>query len=230
MKFAVAFLLAQALEAGEPLPVDEALAAYETVVPELRSHEARINAETGTLGAAEPDFGRSGMTPEAAITAGSGNVADHVLGEWEVGGHGVVIPGDRPFEIPATLYRYSVRQYSGPIDYHTYHRAERGIVFHTFGTIQRIGNAECQTTRGISVISREAWRDWPAQTAVALFSAARMTRDDSRTYCILYRPTENGRFSQLAYTPEGEPYVSTNQDAQAFVVTSRVEAISRIFD
>lgn len=56
-----------------------------------------------------------------------------------------------------------------------------------------------------------------------------MTRDDRRTYCILYGPVDGSRYAQLSYTPEGEPY-SGNEDPQTFVVTSRAEAVSRLFD
>jgi hypothetical protein len=170
------------------------------------------------------------MTAASAITAGMGSAAEHVLGEWEVGGHGVVVPSDRPLAIPEGLHRYSVREYSGPVDYHTYHRAVPGIVFHTFGTVRRIGNAECQSVKGIEIISRESWRDWSPEAALNAFSAARATRDDPRTYCIVYRPAGSNRFQQLAYTPDGEPYIAVNEDAQQFVVTSRTEAIARILE
>lgn len=182
------------------------------------------------MGPTEPDWETSGISAESAIAAGRGSAAEHVLGEWEVGGHGVVVPGDRALAIPEELRRYSVREYSGQVDYHTYHRAAPGIVLHTVGTVRRIGNAECQTTEGVEIISRESWQDWSSETAFAVFAAARMTRDDSRTYCIIYHPVESNRFSQLAYTPDGEPYIAVNEDGQTFIVTSRAEATSQIFE
>jgi hypothetical protein len=230
MNIAVTLALLQVAGAVEALPIDERMAAYEAVVPELRENSARIESDIGRLGRREPGWETSGMSAESAITAGTGSVAEDVLGEWEIGGHGVVLPVERPLAIPQGLRRYSVRDYSGPVDYHTYHRAEAGIVFHTFGTVRRIGNAECQTPEGIEIISRGAWRDWPTEIAIAVFSAARMTRDDPRTYCIIYRAGGSNRFSQLAYTPGGEPYITVNEGAQTFVVTSRAEATSRIFD
>lgn len=230
MNLVVALALVQAAGAVEPLPVDEMLAAYDAVLPELREREIRIDAEIGAVGRIEPGWEGSGISAESALTAGKGNAAEHLLGEWEVGGHGVAIPGDRPLVIDEKLRRYSVRGYSGPVDYHTYHRAAPGIVFHTLGSARRIGNAECQTTEGVEVISRVPWQDWPAETALKVFSAARMTRDDRRTYCIIYDPLEDSRYAQLAYTPEGEPYVAVNEDPQTFVVSSRAEAVSRLFD
>lgn len=139
-------------------------------------------------------------------------------------------PGDRPLAVPQDLRRYSVRDYAGPVDYHAYNRLSPGIVVHSFGSATRIGNAECHRYEGIELISRHAWRNWPQEEAVIAFSIARASRDDSRTYCIVYRPVDNGRFRQLSYTPEGRPYVSLNEDDQAFVVTPHAEAAARIFE
>ena len=229
MNLLAALALVQAAGAVEPLPIDDVMAAYEAVLPGLRERETRIDAEIGAVGSVEPGWERSGISAESALIAGKGNAAEHLLGEWEVGGHGVAIPGDRPLVIDEKLRRYSVRSYSGPVDYHTYHRAASGIVFHTLGTVRRIGNAECQTTEGVELISRVPWQDWPAETALMVFSTARMTRDDRRTYCIIYGPVDGNRYAQLSYTPKGEPY-SGNEDPQTFVVTSRAEAVSRLFD
>lgn len=225
MTVAVAFAIIQAAGAIEALPVD----AYEAAVPELREIEARTEEEIGRLGPTEPGWATSGMSAESAIAAGTGSATEHVLGEWEAGGHGVTIPGDRPLIIPQDLRRYSVREYHGSVDYHTYHRPLPGIVIHTFGTVTRIGNAQCQHTKGIELISRQEWQDWSPPTALTAFSLARLTRDDSRTYCTIFRPAGNGRFSQLAYTPEGQPYVAANEGAQTFVPTSHAEAGARIF-
>jgi hypothetical protein len=230
IKIAIAFALVQAAGAVEPLPLDERMAEYEALFPDLRQVEARIEAEIGRLGPVEPGWEMSGLTPQAAISAQAGNEADHVLGEWEVGGHGVVIPGDRPLALPEGHRRYSIREYGGRVDYHIYHRAVPGIVFHTVGIVRRIGNAECLTTLGMEIVSREAWQDWPEEAAFTAFAAARMTRDDRRTYCMIYRAAGSDRFEQLAYTPEGRPYLVGIDDGQRFVVTPRAVAATRIFE
>lgn len=230
MNIALALILLQVAGEAETLPIDERMAVYEAVIPGLRGRAAQIEADIGRLGPVEPGWEMSGLTTESAISAGPGGVESHVLGEWEVGGHGVVVSGDRPLATPEGLHRYSVREYSGPVDYHTYHRSERGIVFHSFGTVRRIGNAECQASLGIEILSQASWQDWPIETAISVFSTARMTRDDPRTYCVVYNPIEGNRFAQMAYTPAGEPYISVNEDAQAFAVTSRADATSRLFE
>lgn len=129
MNLVVALALVQAAGAVEPLPIDDVMAAYEAVLPDLRERETRIDGEIGAVGRIEPGWERSGISAESALTAGKGNAAEHLLGEWEVGGHGVAIPGDRPLVIDEKLRRYSVRGYSGPVDYHTYHRAASGSSF-----------------------------------------------------------------------------------------------------
>lgn len=229
MLAAAVFAIIQATGPSEVLPIDARMAEYEAAMPELERIEALTEAEIGSLGPMESGWATSGISGAAAIDARRGNVAEHVLGEWERGGHGVVTSGDRPLRVPQDLHRYTVREYDGSIDYHAYHRLSPGVVIHTFGSVIRIGNAGCQQYQGIELISREAWRNWSPRTALSAFGTARATRDDARTYCTIFRPVDNGRFLQLAYTPEGRPYIALNEDGQAFVVTSHAEAAARIF-
>ena len=230
MSIVVAFVVILGAATVETLPIDEALAAYEAALSKLRETEAEVDAEIGAVGPVQAAWQTTGMSAEAALSAEAGSAAEHVLGEWEVGGHGVAIPGDRPFGVTEQLRRYSVRTYEGPVDYHTYHRAAPGIVFHSFGTVRKTGNAECQSTQGLEIISRSDWTEWPAETAVRVFSAARMTRDDRRTYCIIYKSVALGRYAQLAFTPGGQPYTAVNAVPQIFVATPRADANSRLFN
>lgn len=229
MIVAVALAMLQAAGAVETLPIDERMAAHEAAVPGLRAAEARVEEQIGRLGIAEPGWDRSGVSAASAIAGRGDSADDDVLGEWEVGGHGVVIAGDRPLAVPRELRRYSVRDHGGPVDFHTYHRLLPDVIIHSFGPVTRIGNAECHHARGIELISRQAWRDWPEPTQIIAFAVARLARDDRRTYCMIYRPVANGRYSQLAYAPDGRPYIVANEDPQAFVVTRRAEAGARIF-
>jgi len=226
---AAVFAILQATGAAEALPIDARMAAYEAAIPRLREIEVRTEGEIGRLGPPEADWATSGLSAASAIAARRGDTARHVLGEWERGGHGVAIRGGRPLAVPQDVHRYSVRGYDGPVDYHSYHRLSPGIAIHMFGPMTRIGNADCQRYQGIELISRDAWRAWSPEAALVAFSIARATRDDSRTYCIIYRPVENGRFLQVAFTPDGRPYITLNEDGQAFVMTSRAEAAARIF-
>ena len=191
MLAAAVFAIIQATGATEVLPIDARMAAYEAAIPELEEIQARTEEEIGRLGPMESGWATSGISAASAITARRGNAAQHVLGEWEKGGHGVVTSGDRPLRVPQGLHRYTVREYDGSVDYHTYHRLSPDIVIHTFGSVIKIGNAECQQTQGIELISREAWRNWSPRGALIAFSIARATRDDSRTYCIIFRPIDN---------------------------------------
>ena len=219
----------QAAAPAEVLPVDERMAAYEAAFPGLPETAAEIDADLGRLGPAEAGWSTSGASVPSAIAARHGDPEQHVLGEWVRGGHGVSSPGDRPLRVPSTFRRYSVRDYNGPVDFHYYHRPAPGIVIHTFGAARNIGNAACWRSQGIEVISRDRWQDWSERTAVVAVGLARWTRDDSRTYCTIYGPTGDGGFRQLAYTPEGRPFLFVNEDAQVFTVTTRAEAEARIF-
>jgi hypothetical protein len=224
-----AFALLTLAEPPEALPVDARMAEFEAAMPWLRRIEERAEAEIWQLGPAEPGWTTSGLSPEAAIAARGGKVEEHVLGEWLRGGHGVSVAGDHPLTVPPGLHRYLVRGYEGPVDYHSYHRITPGVVIHTFGAATRIGNAHCQRSQGVELIAQEAWRSWPTETAILAFAVARITRDDPRTYCILYRLTGGGRVSQLAYTSEGRPYLTANQDPETFAITPRAEAAERMF-
>ena len=174
------------------------MARFEAAVPELRAIQARAEEDIGRLGPPEPSWATTGLSPEATIAAGSGTVDEHVLGEWEQGGHGVSIAGDRPLGAPARAHRYTVRGYEGPIGYHNYHRVAPGLVIHMFGAATRIGNAECQRSQGIELIAHEDWRSWSARKTLQGFGMARATRDDPRTYCMLYRPAAGGGFAQVS--------------------------------
>lgn len=215
--------------ATELLPIDAVMEAYEAAIPNLKAITAKTETEIGKVGPAEPKWETLGISAAAALIAGRGTVDQHVLGEWEKGGHGVTIEGDRPLEVPQKLNRYLVREYRGSIDYHTYHRNPGGTVIHTFGSATALGHSRCTRSQGIELISATAWREWSGETALMAFGMAQMTRDDTRTYCMIYRPVANGRFAQLAFTPEGQPYLSAHEDSQAFTVTPRTEAIARMF-
>jgi len=224
-----AFALLALADPPEQLPIDAAMATFEVAVPELRQIEARAEEQVWQLGPPEPGWAMAGLAPASAIIARDGNVEDHVLGEWEEGGHGVNIPGDRPLVLPPGLHRYAVRRYEGPVSYHYYHRPVPGIVIHTFGAARRIGNADCTSSQGVELIAHEPWRDWSTTIALQAFGLARAARDDGRTYCMMYRAAAGGRFEQLAYTPDGRPYLIVNQDPQAFALTPRAEAAERLF-
>jgi hypothetical protein len=226
---AAVFAILLATAPSEPLPIDARMAEYEAAMPRLAEVEALTEEEIGRLGPPESGWATSGLSAASAIAAARGNAEQHVLGEWDKGGHGVTAPGDRPLAVPQGQHRYAVRDYDGAVDYHAYHRLPSGIVIHSFGRATRIGNAECRPTQGIELIARDPWRRWSEETALLAFAIARATRDDPRTYCLLYRPAENGRFVQLAYASDGRPYTAINEDGQAFVMTSRAEAAARIF-
>jgi hypothetical protein len=234
MTFAIALLIAQAAATVEPLPiesfpVDAQMAVYERAVPELRQWVAQIEEQIGKVGPPQPGWDESGVTAEQALAAAGGDPADLVLGEWDIGGHGIVTVGDRPLAIPQGFRRYSVRDDDGPVDYHAYHRPSPGVVIHYSGTQRAIGQARCQRPTRIEVISRTAWQDWPEEVALPIFSLARQARDDTRTYCMIWRPEGTRRFAQLDFTPNGEPY-SNLGEPQIFRVTPRAEAIGRMFD
>lgn len=226
---AIVLSILQATASVEPLPVDEQMAAYEAAYPGLADDLAEVDADIDRLGPAEAGWSASGDSVASAIAARHGDPGQHVLGEWVEGGHGVASPGDRPLGAPSGFRRYSVRNHDGPVDFHYYHRLVPGIVIHTFGSVSRVGNAACSRRQGIELISRDRWQDWSPQDALIAFGVARATRDDSRTYCMIYSPTDDGGFRQLAYTPEGRPFLLANEDAQVFTVTTRAEAIRRMF-
>lgn len=228
MLAAAVFAILQATAPSEPLPIDARMAEYEAAIPRLAEVEASTEEEIGRMGPPESGWATSGLSAASAI-AGRGNAAQQVLGEWERGVHSVRTTGEGPLAVPQELHRYSVRAYEGSVDYHAYYRLESGIVIHSFGTLRRIGNAECAQKQGMELIAREAWRNWPEEAAFLAFAITRATRDDPRVYCILYRPAGSGRYVQRSYTPEGRPYTAINEDGQAFVITSRAEAAARIF-
>jgi len=223
---AIVLSILQTTAVVEPLPVDEQMATYEATYPGIG---AEVPADLYRLGPAEADWSTSGLSATSAIAARQGDAEQFVLGEWVKGGHGVSSPGDRPLRPPSDFRRYSVRDYEGAIDSHYYYRLAPGIVIHTFGSVRSVGNASCSRTQGIEMISRDRWQDWPEEIAVVAFGVVRLTRDDSRTYCTVYSPTRDGGFRQLAYTPEGQPFLVVNNDAQVFTITTRAEATRRMF-
>lgn len=226
-------VLAKAQTAAEHrLPIDEYMAAMEAAVPELRGQYATIEEEISELGEIEPNWATSGISTITAIELRDGDIQQDVIGEWEVGGHGAYISGGLPLPIPPDWYRYSIREYDGPVEYNHYYRlagVPANIVIHTFGTASRIGNAECQRSEGMELFSSEPWQDWPAEAAIVAFGGSRSLRDDPRVYCTLYQIREHGGFRQLAYTREGRPYIAVNSDTRGFVITPRKLAIERIF-
>lgn len=216
----------------ENLPVDAVMERFEALIPSLTDHYAAMEEELGELGEFEPGWSTSGFSASAAIRVGGGDIEDHVIGEWEVGGNGVYTEGDLPLTIPEGWHRYSVREYSGPIEYNYYHRLaglSADIVIHTFGSMPTIGNAECHGSEGIQLLSSERWQDWSGEAALVAFGGIRATRDDPQTYCILYRQSEEGSFRQIAYSTDGRPFIAANNDAQSLVVTLRSDASARIF-
>ena len=218
--------------AVEHLPVDEVMERFEALIPSLTDQYAAVEEELEELGESEPDWSTSGLSASAAVRLGGGNIQEHVIGEWEVGGNGVYTEGDRPLTIPEGWYAYSVREYDGPVEYNYYHRLvglSADIVIHTFGSMPTIGNAECHGSEGIQLLSSDRWQDWSGEAALVAFGGVRATRDDPRTYCTLYRQSEDGSFRQLAYSTDGRPYIAANRDAQSLVVTPRNEATTRIF-
>ena len=229
MKMIIALLALVAIaDPAETLPIDRSMAAFEAADPELRQFLARAGEQIWRLGPREPDWATTGLAAATALAA-TGNEADHVLGEWKEGGHGVAIPSDRPLTVPPGWQPYSVRGHDGPVDYHYYHRLMPGIVVHRFAATTRIGNADCYREAGMEVIARQPWQSWSEDRALVVFATLRAFRDDVRTYCTMYRPTPDGRFGQLSYTIDGQPYVLANEDPQAFTVTGRAEATTRIF-
>ena len=228
MIIAAALAILGIAEPSETLPIDRSMASFEAADPGLRQALSRIEEEVRRLGPPEPDWAASGISAAAAIAA-TVDIGDPVLGEWEEGGHGVVIPADSPLNAPGGWQRYAVRGYDGPIDYHIYHRVMPGIVIHTFGAATRIANADCKRNPGMELIARDAWQSWPTETTLVVFAAVRALRDDPRIYCTMYRPTSDGRLGQVSYTVEGRPYLVVNEDPQAFTVTARAVATTRIF-
>ena len=217
------------LVSPEPLPVDEMMESYEAIMPRLKEIAADAEKDIGRLGPVEPNWQTSGLSAAAALLAAGGKPGEQVLAEWEKGGHGIAIIGNRPLAMPANMKRYSVREFVGPIDYHDYHRLSGAVVIHTYGTATAMGNAECKKNAGIEIISSDPWQNWSAETALIVAGTAKATRDDPRTYCILYRAIAGGKFVQVAYAPDGRPYLGPTEDPQAFVLTNREEAATRIF-
>ncbi len=216
----------------ESLPIDFVMERFDEALPELKEEMSKVEEEMGELGPNDPNWASSGFSVSGAIAHGKGDSQLDVLGEWEVGGHGVVSNGDFQLPVPKTMQRYSVRKSNGPIEYHSYHRIDKieaDVVIHYFGSKTKIGNAECHDDSGLEVISSQPWQNWSPEVMIMTFGLTRSSRDDTRTYCNVFRPVEGGRFSQISYTPQGEPYVAVNDGAQSFVVTSRAEAARRLF-
>lgn len=227
------FLAMQSGLVVELLPVDEVLARFEEAIPGLKKFESELEAELGNLGPTESDWSESGLSISSAIQAEGKSTSEYALGEWELGGNAVLSRGDRPIGTPTDFFRYVVREYSGPIDYNSYHRVSGvpgQVVIHIIGTTRRIGNSECQNAEGIDLISSEEWRAWSAETMLVVFSLVRATRDDPREYCNLFRPNGKGGYQQFSYTSTGQPYISDNNAAQTFVVTALGEARKRLFE
>jgi hypothetical protein len=216
-------------EPPEPLPLDSAIAALEVAVPSFKGHMAAAEEDIARWGAVEPGWATSGMSAAAVIEDAKGQPSHHVLGEWEKGGHGVIVAGNHPLKVPSDWHRYAVRNYSGPIDQHAYFRISPDLVIHTYGAATRIGNATCRATQGVELFSRHRWQSWSPETMLMGFGMARSTRDDPDTYCSLFRATGNGKYLQLSYTPEGRPFLIATEDPQSVVITLRSEAIERMF-
>jgi hypothetical protein len=211
------------------LPVDAAMAALEDAFPRLKELQAEAETDIARLGPIEPRWSTSGMSAAAVIASANGKVADHVLGEWEKGIHSATIVGDYPLPAPDGWHLYTVRGYSGAVDHHAYHRLSADLVIHTFGAATRIGSAACRTTQGIELISRAPWRSWSPEAALLAFGMAKATRDDSRTYCIVHRAAQGGKYIPYSYTPEGRPFLLADEDPQPYVITPRREAAAKIF-
>lgn len=232
LSFAFLLVVGQAGHAVEPLPIDEVMAQFEAAIPELRQFQSETEQEIGRLGPTVSDWSESGLSMSSAIQAEGKSSLDYGLGEWQIGGHAVLTRGDRPLPAPADYYRYLVRDYVGPIDYHYYHRVvgvSTQVVIHSFGAVQKIGNSECSNGGRIEVISSEKWRNWPAETLLVVFGMLHVMRDDTREYCNLYKPNGKGGYLQVSYTSVGQPYTYSEKAPQIFVVTPLGEASERIF-
>lgn len=226
----IALLATTSAGHAEPIPIDEKMAEFELEYPQIRKGMASVMDDVSRLGPEEEGWASSGLGVADVIALESVAVSDVVLGEWEVGGHGVSSPD--PLGASQDAQRYVVREYVGRTDYHTYHRLAGlpdDVTIHTFGTVARVGNAECQGVEGIELISSKPWRQWSSDTVMTAFAVARATRDDPHKYCIIYRSAGAGRYLQLAYTSGGQPYLLANEKPQAFVATPRSEAAARIF-
>ncbi|WP_166039476.1 hypothetical protein [Sphingosinicella sp. YJ22] len=213
----------------ETLPIDAAMAELEAAFSRLRDYQAEAEEDIARLGPVEPGWATSGTSAAAVIEGANGSVLQHVLGEWEKGGHGVTVAGDHPLNVPTGWNRYIVRAYSGPIDHHAYFRISPDLVIHTYGSGTRIGNAICRSTQGVELVSRELWRSWSPETRVMAFGMARATRDDRHTYCSVFRGSGDGQYIHLTYTPEGRPFLLPLEEPQPLVITERADAAARIF-
>ena len=226
-----AILAALALGADPPeaLPIDERMAAYERALPELRALQAEIDAETDRVGLPEPGWSTSGSTTAAAITAGNGTPDRHVLQRQRDDRPSVLVAGDRALAVPPSYRRYRVRDYSGPVDCHSYSQLAPGIILHRFGASQRIGNADCRRTQGLELLSSTQWHAWSAEHAFTAFTITEWSRDDRRTYCTLFRPALDGAVTEEAFTTEGRPFPPGEGPTPTFLVTSREVAARRLF-
>lgn len=216
-------------EPPEPLPVDERMAAYERALPTLRAMQAEIDAETDRVGPPEPGWSTSGSTTAAAIIAGNGTPDRHVLQRQHDTRPSVLVAGDNALAVPSSYRRYAVRSYTGPVDYHSYSRLAPGIILHRFGASQRIGNADCRRTQGLEVLSSMEWRAWSGEHAFTAFTMAEWSRDDPRTYCMLFRSARNAGVTEEAFTIEGRPFLPGEGPPPTFVITSRDAAARRLF-
>ena len=232
MKFVLS-LIAIAGSVASDLPLDEVMAYYEENIPGLAELEQEIESEIEQKGDFEPGWETSGLSASMVIAQSGRDPSSFVIGEWEVGGHGVVVPGSDPLSGNEDLLKYEIRGYDGPTEYHSYHQllgVNGTIVIHTYGARNLRGNASCTgATTGITLYSSLPWEEWDAQTSLTAFGMAKWTRDDSRVYCNLYRPDGKGGYHQISYAPDGRPFAFLNSDPQSFEVTDRKVASERIF-
>jgi hypothetical protein len=228
----LAAILAALLAIGEPpepLPIDAAVAALEAALPSFKGHMAEAEEDIARLGPVEPGWATSGLSAAAVIESAKAQPSNHVLGEWERGGHSVTVAGNHPLAVPTGWHRYAVRTHSGPIDQHAYHRISPDLVIHTYGAGTRVGNVTCRATQGVELFSREAWQIWSPDTMIMGFGMARAMRDDPHTYCTVFRASGDGKYLPRSYTPEGRAFLISSEDPQLMVITPRDEAVMRIF-
>lgn len=214
------------------LPIDDMADMYEELIPEIKQYQEETEKELSRLGPPDPDWTENGLTVAQSISDGGGEASTHVLGEWEVGGHSAKISGDIPFDAPKGFVRYSVRTHDGPIDYHYYYRmtnVPEVIIVHFYGSKQSDADPRCNDQGGMEVLASTPWEEWSDDTTLLAFVGFRATRDDSRIYCSAYEPAPDGGYYERSYDPEGRPYLVVNEDLRTFTVTSRHDALRKLF-
>ena len=214
------------------LPIDDMASMYEELFPEIKQYQEETEKELSRLGPPNPSWTDSGLSVAESISHGGGEVSTHVLGEWEVGGHSAKIVGDVPFDPPEGFTRYSVRIHDGPIDYHYYYRMTNVpelIILHFFGSKQSGADSRCNDQGGMEVIASTPWEEWSDDTTLVAFVGFRASRDDTRIYCSVYEPAPDGGYHERSFDPEGRPYLAVNEDLRTFTVTSRQDAIGKLF-